>query len=60
MADTPAVNPRRVCNPCAFNRHDECAHTVQVMEPDTDPYRERTRMIWNQYPCSCEEANHGR
>lgn len=54
------INPRRVCNWCAFNNHDACQHQVSVMEPDTDPYRERTQMLWNVYPCSCEEANHGK
>ena len=44
-----------VCHPCAAGEHHMCHLSVPTgrTTPDTDPYRERTRMLAVYVACAC-------
>jgi hypothetical protein len=43
------------CYPCQLEQHENCTNLIETgrLIPDTDPYREATRMIPEYKFCEC-------
>lgn len=52
----PPPATRAVCPACLGGDHGSCAVTFPTgrQVPDTDPYRDRTRMVAEYATCTCE------